>query len=144
MLSKRAREGFVRARTQLVNVACSLAKIESARLPATITKSFGDRALAALPATLASSLELLPRMIDFLSMAIEEAAVDVVLLLHRKYPAARKLMRVPGVGPITALRFALTLGAAERFRDSRDVGAFLGMTPKRKQSGERDPNWASV
>ena len=44
----RAREGFVRARTQLVNVARSLAKIEGQRLPATITKSFGERALKEL------------------------------------------------------------------------------------------------
>jgi transposase len=135
----RARDGFVRARTQLVNVARSLAKIEGHRLPKTITKSFGDRALNELPAALAASMELLLRMIDFLSMAIEEAAEDIELLLKTKYPEAMKLMQVPGVGSITALSFALSLGSPERFRDSRDVGAFLGMTPKRKQSGERDP-----
>lgn len=135
----RTREGFVRARTLLVNVARSMAKIEGQRLPASITKNFGERALVALPASLASSLELLLRMIDFLSMAIEESAEDIATLMREKYPAAMKLMKVPGVGPITALSFVLTLGAPERFRDSRDVGAFLGMTPKRKQSGERDP-----
>jgi transposase len=84
-------------------------------------------------------MELLLRMIDFLSMAIEEAAEDIEFLLKNKYPEAKKLMQVPGVGSITALRFALSLGAPERFGDSRDVGAFWGMTPKRKQSGERDP-----
>jgi transposase len=135
----RARDGFVRARTLLVNLARSLAKIEGQRLPATITKSFGDRTLNELPAALAASMELLLRMIDFLSMAIEEAAEDIDFLLKSKYPEAMKLMQVPGVGSITALSFALSLGSPERFRDSRDVGAFLGMTPKRKQSGERDP-----
>lgn len=135
----RARDGFVRARTLLVNVARSLAKIEGHRLPKTITKSFGGRALNELPAALAASMELLLRMIDFLSMAIEDAAEDIELLLKTKYPEAMKLMQVPGVGSITALSFALSLGSPERFRDSRDVGAFLGMTPKRKQSGERDP-----
>jgi transposase len=84
-------------------------------------------------------MELLLRMIDFLSMAIEEADEDIEFLLKTKHPEAKKLMPVPGVGSITALSFALSLGAPERFRDSRDVGAFLGMTPKRKQSGERDP-----
>jgi transposase len=135
----RARDGFVRARTLLVNLARSLAKIEGQRLPATITKSFGDRTLNELPAALAASMELLLRMIDFLSMAIEEADEDIEFLVKTKYPEAKKLMPVPGVGSITALSFALSLGAPERFRDSRDVGAFLGMTPKRKQSGERDP-----
>ena len=138
-ISLRARDGFVRARTQLVNVARSLAKIEGQRLPATITKSFGERALKELPAAMAASMELLLRMIDFLSKAIEEAAGDIEFLLKTKYPEALKLMQVPGVGSITALSFVLSLGAPERFRDSRDVGAFLGMTPKRKQSGERDP-----
>lgn len=135
----RARDGFVRARTQLVNVARSLAKIEGQRLPPTITKSFGERALKELPAALAASMELLLRMIDLLSLAIEESVEDITTRMREKYPAALKLMQVPGVGPITALSFVLTLGSPERFRDSRDVGAFLGMTPKRKQSGERDP-----
>ena len=135
----RARDGFVRARTQLVNGSRSLAKIEGQRLPATITKNFGERALAALPASLAGALESLLRVIDFLSLAIEESVEDMTTLMREKYPAALKLMKVPGVGPITALSFVLTLGSPERFRDSRDVGAYLGMTPKRKQSGERDP-----
>ena len=78
-------------------------------------------------------------MIDLLSLAIEESVEDITTRMREKYPAALKLMKVPGVGPITALSFVLTLGSPERFRDSRDVGAFLGMTPKRKQSGERDP-----
>ena len=135
----RSRDGFVRARAQLVNVARGLAKIEGQRLPATITKNFGERALAVLPAQLASALELLLRMIDFLSMAIEESDQMVAKVMNEKYPEARKLMKVPGVGPITALSFVLTLVEPGRFQQGRNVGAFLGMTPKHKQSGERDP-----
>lgn len=44
-----------------------------------------------------------------------------------------------GVGPITALTFVLTLDNAERFRKSRDVGSFLGLRPKSRQSGDSDP-----
>src|SRR5690606_34647668 len=114
----RARDGFVRARTLLVNVARSLAKIEGQRLPPTITKSFGERALKVLPAALAASMELLLRMIDLLSLAIEESVEDITTLMREKYPAALKLMKVPGVGPITALSFVLTLnfGARRGFR----------------------------
>lgn len=47
-------------------------------------------------------------------------------------------MSVPGVGPITALAFRATIDRPERFRRSRDVGAHLGLTPSRYQSGETD------
>ena len=50
----------------------------------------------------------------------------------------RRLMTVPGVGPITALAFRATVDRPERFRRSRDVGAHLGLTPARYQSGETD------
>jgi transposase len=47
-------------------------------------------------------------------------------------------MSVPGVGPITALVFRATIDRPDRFRRSRDVGAHLGLTPSRYQSGETD------
>jgi transposase len=47
-------------------------------------------------------------------------------------------MSVPGVGPITALAFRATIDRPDRFRRSRDVGAHLGLTPARYQSGETD------
>jgi transposase len=42
------------------------------------------------------------------------------------------------VGALTSLAFVLTLEEPSRFAKSRDVGAFLGLTPKRDQSGESD------
>lgn len=48
------------------------------------------------------------------------------------------LTSVPCIGPITALAFAATIEDPERFSRSRDVGAYLGLTPKRYQSGEKD------
>ncbi|MEO1603468.1 MAG: transposase, partial [Pseudomonadota bacterium] len=56
----------------------------------------------------------------------------------RESTLARRLMTVPGVGPVVALSFIATLDDAGRFRRSRDVGAFLGLTPRRHQSGEMD------
>lgn len=47
-------------------------------------------------------------------------------------------MSVPGVGPITALAFRATIDRPDRFRRPRDVGAHLGLTPARYQSGETD------
>jgi transposase len=47
-------------------------------------------------------------------------------------------MTVPGVGPLTAPAFRAIIDCPERFRRSRDVGADLGLTPRRYQSGESD------
>src|SRR5919202_3611158 len=61
-----------------------------------------------------------------------------VLALARNQEVCRRLMSVPGVGPITALTFRATIDRPERFRRSRNVGAHLGLTPARYQSGETD------
>jgi transposase len=54
------------------------------------------------------------------------------------YPETERLKQVPGVGPLTALTFILTLESPDRFPKARDVGPFLGLSPKRDQSGESD------
>jgi transposase len=43
------------------------------------------------------------------------------------------------VGPVTALTYVLTLDDPHRFERSRDVGCYLGLRPRRDQSGSRDP-----
>ena len=47
-------------------------------------------------------------------------------------------MTVPGVGPIVALGFIATVDDVSRFAKATDVGAYLGLTPRRYQSGEMD------
>jgi transposase len=61
-----------------------------------------------------------------------------VLVIVRGEPVCRRLMSTPGVGPLTALAFRATIDQPERFKKSRDVGAHLGLTPRRYQSGETD------
>jgi transposase len=60
-----------------------------------------------------------------------------ILALARRSGACRRLMTVPGVGAITALAFAAVIDP-QRFARSSSVGAYLGLTPKRHQSGEVD------
>jgi len=60
------------------------------------------------------------------------------LVIVRAEPICRRLMSAPGVGPLTALAFRATIDQPERFKKSRDVGAHLGLTPRRHQSGETD------
>lgn len=58
--------------------------------------------------------------------------------LARDNPVCRRLMTVPGVGPLTALGFYATIETPARFRRSADVPAALGLTPRIDQSGERE------
>jgi len=62
----------------------------------------------------------------------------VVRDMARGDATCRRLMTVPGVGPITALTFVVTIDDAARFASSSDVGAYLGLTPRRHQLGEVD------
>lgn len=57
----------------------------------------------------------------------------------RQHPEVERLASVYGVGTLTATTFVLTLGRKERFAHSRDVGSYLELRPRQKQSGERDP-----
>ena len=60
----------------------------------------------------------------------------------RQITAASKpcwhLMSVPGVGPLTSLAFVATVEDPQRFGASRSIASYLGLTPRRYQSGERD------
>ena len=61
-----------------------------------------------------------------------------VLAQARDNEHCRRLMTVPGVGPITSLAFYAAIEDPHRFRRSRNVGAYFGLTPRRYQSGEVD------
>ena len=69
----------------------------------------------------------------------EIADLDRKLLsLTRGHQDSRRLMTVPGIGPITALAFCAAIDDPARFRRSRSVGAYFGLTPRRHASGEVD------
>jgi len=65
---------------------------------------------------------------------------DEVRRLAKADETTRRLMTVPGVGVITALTFRHTIDDPSRFRSASTVGAYLGLTPRRNQSGETDLN----
>ena len=70
-----------------------------------------------------------------------QAADELDMAVQRKakaHPVARRLMTIPGVGPVNALSFIALVDDPNRFSRTSDVGAFLGLTPKRHHSGEVD------
>jgi transposase len=58
--------------------------------------------------------------------------------LAEAHPACRLLMSIPGVGGVTAMAFVATVDEVQRFAKSRALGAYVGLTPRRRQSGEMD------
>jgi transposase len=72
---------------------------------------------------------------------IERQIADLnrkVLQLARNNTQVRRFMTVPGVGPITALCYLATIDDPTRFKKSRSVGAYAGLTTRRYRSGEID------
>jgi transposase len=59
-------------------------------------------------------------------------------MLARNDNQARSFMTVPGIGPVTALCYRATIDEPSRFKRSRSVGAYVGLTTRRYASGEVD------
>ena len=90
----------------------------------------GAPALAAAVEPLIKAREAIARQI---------AGLDRKLLrLARSEPQVRRFMTVPGVGPVTALCYLATIDDPARFKKSRSVGAYVGLTTRRYTSGETD------
>ena len=73
--------------------------------------------------------------------AIEQQVDDLdrkVMRLARNDAQVRRFMTAPGVGPVTALCFLATIDDPTRFKRSRSVGAYVGLTTRRYASGETD------
>ncbi len=75
-------------------------------------------------------------MLDQLEPVMEELDRAVIQEAEKR-PAAVRLMTQPGVGPVTALAFVLTIGPVERFQKSRKLVSYLGLNPSEESSGGR-------
>ncbi len=134
----KARGHLVRQRRATENVIRGLLGSLGLRFPKGAGKLAG-RVRAALVARpeLAATIEPLLSIVATLKREI--AGLDQEVMARAKStPACRVLMSVPGVGPVTALAFAATIDDPTRFAKSRAVGAYLGLTTRRFQSGEMD------
>jgi transposase len=95
------------------------------------------RALLAERPTIAGIIE--PLLAAWQAVRAQITVLDQRLIaLAKGDPVCRLLMTCPGVGVIVATSFAAAIEAPEHFRRSRSVGAYLGLTPSRHQSGEVD------
>lgn len=135
----RARAALVGVRTKLVNHVRGASKAVGGRLPRSSTANFPAKVTGAVPPELLPALSPLLSTIASLSAEIRRGDREIEKLASQRYPETALLTQVPGVGPITALYYVLTLEDPSRFRCSRSVAFYLGLTPRQTQSGEQDP-----
>ena len=133
-----SRDIMVQARTKLITHVRGSVKSFGHRLPLCSTASFHVKASSALPEALRSALEPVLESIAHLTAQIKAYDVEIESRCKRDYPETELLRSIPGVGPITALGFVLSIEAPERFNRSRNVPAYFGLTPRRDQSGDTD------
>jgi len=134
----RARAELVGARTNLINSARGLVKPMGERLKKCDAGQVGKDLAADLSAAVRQMLDPLLKSIESLSAQIEEYDKRIAEVA-RRYEEVELLTQVYGVGTLIALTFMLTIEDAGRFEHSRDVGAYLGIRPKQRDSGESQP-----
>lgn len=133
----RARQSLVEVRTKLINHVRGSVKALGGRIPTSSAPSFAAKAVEHVPEQLRPAVAAHLKLIKSLSEEIRRHDKAVKNLGEKKYPETEVIMQVPGVGPLTALAFVLVLADPKRFKKSRTVGAYLGLTPKSSDSGER-------
>ena len=135
----RTRAAFVEGRTRLVNVARGLTKSFGERLRKCDARYVNEALAQDLPQGLKVAIEPLLKQIGELSARIQEYDDAIQRIAQQRYPEVALLTAVHGVGVLIALTFILTLEDPHRFQRSRDVGPYLGMRPRRRQSSQSDP-----
>jgi len=136
LLAIRVRAQLVETRTGLVNSARGLVKSFGYRLASCDADQMGVGRAGELPEILQRRLRPLLEHIEELTRQIQESDGEIEQIA-RNYPHIELLRQVSGVGILIALTFVLTLEQAARFSKSREVGAYLGLRPKRRDSGAR-------
>lgn len=134
----KARDALVGARATLVNHARSTVKATGHRLGKCSTEAFARRVRENIPEGLQPALRPVIEVIEAMSVQIRAYDLEIADLVEQRHPQAKRLSQVPGVGPVTSLGFVLSLEEPERFKKSRSVGAYLGLTARRDQSGQTD------
>lgn len=135
----RTRDIVVQVRTKLIGHVRGAIKSFGERLPSCSTEAFVNTTRKLIPEQLRKAIDPIFDQIDQLSKTIDGYDKRVKQLVEERYPEAERTMQIKGVGALTALTFVLVLEDARRFASSRSVGAYLGLTSKRDQSGDSDP-----
>ncbi len=124
----------------LENELRGLLKVFGVRLPPRVGHGGFDELVRPKVLALPELAKCLLPLLDARSMLYRTYVQldNAVRGMARQDPVCRRLMSVPGVGPVTSLTFKTAVDNPSRFRSSRTVAAHFGLTPRRYQSGEMD------
>jgi len=132
----KTRDALVRSRVNLMNSVRFLLKGLGVRVPSKVRADcFVRKTRAAIDGHYADLIEPLLEAIDRQSELIKKQEGLLKEMAAEKYPVTELLQSIPGVGPMTSLCFAVSIEDPHRFAKAREVGPFLGLTPRMDQSG---------
>lgn len=135
----RARDQLVRTRTRLILTIRGMLKTTGTNLPAFSARCFGRKAVGLIPVLLRPAIEPLLDTLQVLELQIARYEKMLEEAATKRYPATAKLRQVNGVGPVTSMAFVLTMFNPHRFKKSSHVGSWVGLAPKKRESGDSDP-----
>jgi transposase len=135
----KVREALVRSRVNLINSVRFLLKSLGVFVSSSIkAMAFTRKVRAQLAPADAALVAPLLAAVDALNAQIKALDLELETLARETYPATERLRQIPGVGPLTALCFVLTVESPAHFEHARAVGPYLGLVPRRDQSGLSD------
>jgi len=134
----KARDILVATRTKLVNHVRGTVKCFGERLPSCSTAAFVRKTQAMLPAHLKPALDPIYEVIQRLDEQIKQHD-QMIDRIAKRYPDVAVISQPDSVGNLTALVYMLTMEDKNRFVKSRMAGAFIGLCPRKSQSGDDDP-----
>lgn len=135
----RCRDQLVETRTGMVNHVRGVSKSFGLRIKKGDICSFCRRARQSLSEkNLLVVLEPILSCIEEVSKRIKQYEIEITKMANNSR-AAQAILPIHGVGELTAMAFILTLENPSRFEKSRDVGAYLGLVPRERQTGNSDP-----
>jgi transposase len=141
LLQIKLRDNLVRQRVDIISSVRFTLKSLGIALPSPNSESFARHARHTLKKEHSDTLTLIEPslgVLDAMTEQIRKLEKSIAEMATEKYPEYEFLTQIAGVGLLTSLTFILTIGDPTRFARKRDVGAFLGLVPKRDQSGETD------
>ena len=133
------RQGLVRCRVRLILQARGLTKAQGQRLPSASPPAFAKKVRASGQAEAWPGLSSLLIALDTLNVQIAALDEEIERACRERYPQTALLRQVSGVGAITALAYVLKVEDPSRFAKSRDVGPFVSLVPRKRQSGDLEP-----
>ena len=108
-------------------------------MPSCGTQQMGRDMAESLSLSLRAALDPLLAEVETITERIQEYDRQLEKLSKERYPEVAQLKQVHGVGTLIALSYVLTIEDPHRFRRSRSVGCYVGLRPKRRQSGQSRP-----